>query len=293
MLFSVIIPVYNSENFIRRCINSILRQTYQEFEVIIIDDGSTDSTPKILEDFSKKDTRIKVFNFCNSGVTKARQLGILLASGDYIFFVDSDDTINKELFFNVWQTIKDFPDVEIVRFKAKMVNDKPGYDHQLYNTNNSKYNTLLDGYTAIKKWCSPNKRYEVFWLYAIKRSNLSLLHDCPNFRNSGDYAFVPILIAKCKKIVMINYVGYNYTCNNLHSLTHDMGYAKERNRAINFLHAYKYLMENMQQIELESKQDFHFFYEDWRNRLLKKYNLLCGPLKDELGNVFEQELKKQ
>lgn len=61
MLFSVIIPVYNSEKFIRRCINSILEQTYQEFEVIVIDDGSTDSTSKILENFSEKDARIKVY----------------------------------------------------------------------------------------------------------------------------------------------------------------------------------------------------------------------------------------
>ena len=79
MLFSVIIPVYNSEKFIRRCINSILEQTYQEFEVIVIDDGSTDLTSKILESFSEKHARIKVYNFDNSGVTKARQRGVLLA----------------------------------------------------------------------------------------------------------------------------------------------------------------------------------------------------------------------
>ena len=65
MLFSVIIPVYNSEKFIRRCINSILKQTYQEFEVIVIDDGSTDSTSKILESFSEKDARMssKLWHF--------------------------------------------------------------------------------------------------------------------------------------------------------------------------------------------------------------------------------------
>ena len=293
MLFSVIIPVYNSEKFIRRCINSILEQTYQKFEVIVINDGSTDSTSKILENFSEKDARIKVYNFDNSGVTKARQRGVLLAKGDYILFVDADDTINKELLFNIWKTIEDFPNVEMVRFKARMVNDKPGYDHELYNTDNSNYNTLLDGITAIKMWCSPNKRYEVFWLYAIKRSNLSILHDCPNFKTSGDYAFVPILIAKCKNIIMINYVGYNYTCDNNHSLTHSMGYAREKSRATNFLNAYKYLIANMHQIEREYNDDFQFFYEDWKNRLLKKYNLLCESLKDELGDDFEQELKKQ
>ena len=92
---------------------------------------------------------------------------------------------------------------------------------------------------------------------------------------------------------MINYVGYNYTCDNHHSLTHSMGYTREKSRATNFLNAYKYLMENMHQIEREYDEDFQFFYEDWKNRLLKKYNLLGESLKDELRNDFEQELKKQ
>lgn len=72
-----------------------------------------------------------------------------------------------------------------------------------------------------------------------------------------------------------------------------MGYAREKSRATNFLNAYKYLIANMHQIEREYNDDFQFFYEDWKNRLLKKYNLLCESLKDELGDDFEQELKKQ
>ena len=293
MLFSVIIPVYNSEKFIRNCVKSILEQTYCEFEIIIIDDGSTDSTPKILEELSKKDSRIKVYSFENSGVTKSRQRGVLIAKGDYIIYVDSDDTVNKELLFNIWTAIQKFPDVDMVRFKAKMVNDKPGYDHELYNMNNLSYDVLLDGATAIKKWSLPNKRYELFWLYAIKSSNLSILHECPNFKTSGDYAFIPILVARSKKIVMIDYVGYNYTCDNYSSLTRNIGYEREKNRAVNFLNAYKYLMKNMHQVAQEYGQDFNFFYEDWKCRLEKRYNLLSSDLKNELKNDFEQELGKQ
>ena len=161
----------------------------------------------------------------------------------------------------------------------------------MYNINSPNFNTVFDGVTAIKQWSHPNKRYEIFWLYAMKSQKLSMLHSCPNFKTSGDYAFIPILIANCKKIVMIDYVGYNYTCNNYDSLTHIAGY--EKNRAINFLKAYKYLTENMHQIEKEYKQDFRFFYEDWRGRLQSRYNLLSDALKDELKNDFEQELNKQ
>ena len=289
MLISIIIPVYNCEKYIRRCIKSILQQTFQNFEIIVINDGSTDSTLEILE--KENDARIKIYNFDNSGVTKSRQRGVLLAKGDYILFVDADDTINKELLFKIYKAIETFPDVEMVRFKANMINDRPGYNHELYNNDYPNYDTVIDGITAIKKWSIPGKRYEVFWLYAIKEANLSILQDCPNLKNSGDYAFMPFLIAKCKKIIMIDYVGYNYTCDNQDSLTHNNEY--ERRRAVNFLYAYKYLMKNMHQIEKESHQDFHFFYDDWKNRLLKKYNLLRKELKDELKDVFEQELKNK
>lgn len=292
MLFSVIIPVYNSEQYIRKCIKSICNQSYKDFEVIIINDGSTDSTLEILEELSHKDARIKIYSFENRGVTISRQRGLTLASGEYILFVDSDDTVNKDLLFNIWKTIKDFPDIEIVRFKAKLINDRPGYDHELHNIDNAPFNIVINGYTATKQWCRPRKRYEVFWLYAIKKSSLSILYDCPNFTTSGDYAFIPILIAKCKKIIMIDYVGYNYTCNNYVSLTHLMGYEKEKKRAVNFLNAYKYVIENMHIIEQESGQDFQFFYDDWYNRLLKRFIRLNESIKDELKDAYEQELKK-
>ena len=93
-LISVIVPIYNVEQYARRCLDSILCQTYKNLEIILIDDGSTDNSGKICDDYAKKDRRIKVIHQENGGVSHVKNVGISLASGKYICFVDSDDTIN-------------------------------------------------------------------------------------------------------------------------------------------------------------------------------------------------------
>lgn len=97
IMFSIIIPVYNSEKYLKRCINSILAQTFQNFELIAVDDGSSDSSPEILKAYSDSDSRIKVIRKNNQGVSSARNIGINSAKGDYIIFVDADDYIDKGL----------------------------------------------------------------------------------------------------------------------------------------------------------------------------------------------------
>lgn len=90
---SVVIPAYNVEQYIRGCIDSVIHQNYSDIEIIVIDDGSKDRTPEILDDLSKKDTRVKVIHKENGGVSAARNTGILNARGDYVTFVDGDDKI--------------------------------------------------------------------------------------------------------------------------------------------------------------------------------------------------------
>jgi len=92
-LFSIIVPVYNVEQYINRCVDSILAQTYQNFELILVDDGSPDNSGKICDEYARKDSRIKVIHIPNGGVSNARNTGLDAASGDYIVFVDSDDWI--------------------------------------------------------------------------------------------------------------------------------------------------------------------------------------------------------
>ena len=93
-LVSVIVPIYNVERFLERCFDSIFHQTYKNFEIIAIDDGSTDDSPTLLDQFAQSDSRIKAVHQKNSGVAAARNNGLRMAQGEYILFVDSDDTIS-------------------------------------------------------------------------------------------------------------------------------------------------------------------------------------------------------
>lgn len=93
---SIIIPVYNVENYIARCLDSVLGQSFADFEVICIDDGSTDSSGKILDDYAEKDKRIKPFHISNKGVSNARNYGLDMMTGEWFAFVDADDWIEED-----------------------------------------------------------------------------------------------------------------------------------------------------------------------------------------------------
>lgn len=95
---SIIVPVYNVEKYMNKCINSILKQTFKDFELILVDDGSTDHSGKICDDFEKMDSRIRVIHKKNGGLSSARNIGISNAHGDYLGFVDSDDYIAPDMY---------------------------------------------------------------------------------------------------------------------------------------------------------------------------------------------------
>ena len=105
-LITVIVPAYNAEATIERCINSIIKQTYNNLEVIIVNDGSTDNTQTVCENMAKKDTRINVINKENEKVSKTRNRGIEEATGDYIVFVDSDDYIQNNMIIKLLYNVE-------------------------------------------------------------------------------------------------------------------------------------------------------------------------------------------
>lgn len=96
MTISVIIPIYNVEEYLRRCIESVIRQTFTDIEIILVNDGSTDNSGQIVEDYKTKDARIKVIHKVNGGLSDARNIGMMHAGGKYIFFLDSDDWIAED-----------------------------------------------------------------------------------------------------------------------------------------------------------------------------------------------------
>lgn len=101
-LISVIVPVYNTKAYLKKCITSIIGSTYENLQIILIDDGSTDDSSGICDYFSAKDSRIEVLHKRNGGASSARNLGLEKARGEYIVFVDSDDYIDSKLIENLY-----------------------------------------------------------------------------------------------------------------------------------------------------------------------------------------------
>lgn len=107
-LITIIVPIYNCEKYLNRCIESIQKQTYKNIEIILVNDGSTDKSKEICMDFAKKDKRIKVINIDNGGVSRARNIGIKNAKGKYIGFVDADDWIEKDMYESLYTNMKKY-----------------------------------------------------------------------------------------------------------------------------------------------------------------------------------------
>ncbi len=107
-LISVVVPVYNVENYLKRCITSIINQTYKNLEIILVDDGSTDGSSEICDKFSLKESRIKVVHKNNGGLSDARNVGIEIATGKYITFIDSDDYVLKDYVEYLYNLIKKY-----------------------------------------------------------------------------------------------------------------------------------------------------------------------------------------
>lgn len=107
MLFSIIIPVYNVKKYLRHCLDSVLKQSYSDWEAVCVNDGSTDGSDVILKEYSEKDPRFRVITQTNQGLSSARNAGIEKAKGDYILFLDSDDWFEKETLAQIEQSIND------------------------------------------------------------------------------------------------------------------------------------------------------------------------------------------
>ena len=104
-LVSVIVPIYNVEKYLSKCIDSIISQTYENIEILLIDDGSTDSCPEICDSYAKKDPRVKPYHKQNEGLSKTRNFAISVMTGDYYCFVDGDDSVHSDYIMTMYNTM--------------------------------------------------------------------------------------------------------------------------------------------------------------------------------------------
>lgn len=204
-MISIIIPAYNAEKYILRCLESCVNQTYQDLEIIIIDDGSVDNTVKLCKTISDK--RIKIITKDNAGVSEARNEGLCNAKGKYVLFLDADDFITKDCCETMVRTIEKEPDIDLVVCGYARINTndekqmvRPS-ETQVFDTQTH----LLDAIEYLKK----SNCLFTCWNKLYRKEKINFKFD-KNMSFAEDSIFVFEYLSRCRRIVVINSVGYYY-----------------------------------------------------------------------------------
>lgn len=287
--FSIIVPVYNVEKYIKKCLDSIFDQTFKDFEVIVVNDGTKDNSMDIVKKYD-----VKIINQENSGLSEARNTGVKNSKGEYILFLDSDDFIEKKLLEKINDSLKNNPDV--VRFQIQDYKD--GKVISKYNEESFEN---LNGPESFEKICKYHY-IENAWAYVIKKSYYE--KEKFSFKKGTyheDFGLTPLIIIKAKKVNSINYLGYNYVQRD-GSIMNNKDYEKTKKKVEDFYNHYKYLISEGNKL----KVDTTYFKSFISNSLILKitelekedYKKYKKILKEEkvfdniLSNTLSRKIKK-
>lgn len=209
-LVSIIIPVYNVEKFIKQCILSVTNQTYQNLEIIVINDGSKDSSGKICHKLESKDSRVKVYDKKNGGVSSARNYGLKQSKGDYLMFLDGDDMLTSNAVEVLLETIQKYQ-ADICIGKSKTANETSNIKCEMMPKNNNV--KIFNVVEAIE-----NALYEIDFSMSsnIKLYKRSVLKNIlfPVGKTFEDLSTIYKVFLNCTKIVYINFYAYYYILRN-------------------------------------------------------------------------------
>lgn len=205
-IISIIVPVYNVERYLERCINSILNQTFKNFELILVDDGSTDKSGEICDSFAGYDKRIRVIHKKNGGLSSARNVGLDVSIGKYIGFVDSDDWIDEFMYEKLYRNmIKTKSDIVICNFSRVYEENLNMVKSNIYNNKVRVFNNIEtleqlynDKYIFVVAW---NKLYKKELFDEIKYKEGVICED---------EFIAPYLLYKCKRTAYIPDSLYYY-----------------------------------------------------------------------------------
>ena len=281
--FSIIIPVYNVEKYIKKCLDSVFNQTFKDYEVIVVNDGTKDSSMDIVKDYD-----VVVVNQKNQGLSVARNKGVEKARGEYLLFLDSDDSIDKDLLKKINESVDNKPD--IVRFNLREIYDDKQIDYEEIEF------TGLNGKEAFAK-ITKFHFVEPAVLYAIKKEYYN--NEKFEFKKDSyheDYGIIPLIIIKAKVVNAISYIGYNYL-QRQNSIMSTEDYSKTKKKVEDFYNHYKYLID---------KDDDKIYKSFLANSLIlkitelkrKDYKKYKKLLKEEkvfdniLADTFVRKIKK-
>ena len=257
--FSIIVPVYNTEKYVKRCLDSIKSQSFKDYEVIIVNDGSTDKSDDIISKYP-----YKVINQENQGLSMARNNGVKEALGEYLIFLDSDDYIEKDLLKEIAASSLNQPD--LIRFQTKEVYDtgeiKDYKETPFTNKSGEEAFKLISKYHFV----------ENAWAYAIKKDYY--LKEKYSFKKGAyheDFGLLPLIIIKAKVVNSIAYLGYNYY-QRTGSIMNSNDYNKTKKKVKDFYDHYLYLKEEIS----KTKLDKTYFMSFISNSLILKITELKG-----------------
>lgn len=290
---SVIVPVYNVENYLEQCIQSILRQSYCDFELILIDDGSQDRSGKICDKFALKDDRIIVIHKKNEGQSAARNEGIKIACGEYVCFIDSDDWIAEQYLEFLYSYAK--------KYNAEIVQCGYFYAYVSYClTDKKNCSTFCDRiivYTKeeamlqlIQHQDIKNFSWGKIISTAIVKNNL-----LPNIENFEDLYWFQKIVHTCSKYIIMNVPMYYYRQHQL-SLTHEYNITsllllKGWEERIQFVNKFYPKLGEVTYIEYLKLLISLYGYACQNKYLKKEYEKYKQYALDKYGSIWEQHIK--
>ena len=252
-LISIIIPVYKVEKYLEKCIQSVINQTYENLQIIVVDDGSPDNCGKICDEYAKKDHRIEVIHKSNGGLSDARNKGLEIAKGEYIGFVDSDDYIEADMYEVLYNLLKQYnADVSICNFytvsqgKISIKNADNGINE--YNRIEILKEILLDKNIQSYAW---NKLYKKELFDEIKY---------PIEKKYEDIGTTFYLLEKCNKVVVTGKSEYYYI-NRQDSIVNNVTESTITDYIELIMQRYDYIEENIKELSSYNK--------DYLKRILK------------------------
>ena len=205
---SIIVPIYNSENYLEQCIDSILNQTFKDFELLLVDDGSTDNSMPICLQYSKRDNRIHCYAQKNLGPSVARNRGLEKARGEYITFVDSDDYLNPDALEMLYNAIQDGT-YDLVRcsFQCVGIRSKLNAGEFPDMVAHSKYELAQIYYKNYESYLHANVWGKLYRASIIKEHKIKFkenIHVCEDRIFNVEYA------QHASSAILLKYIGYNY-----------------------------------------------------------------------------------
>lgn len=275
-MISIIIPIYNAENVIERCVDSIVKQDYKDFEIILVNDGSTDNSLNVCNTLSKQDSRIKVFNKSNGGVSSARNLGLDKASGEWIAFVDADDYVSS----NYLSAVQD-SQADIILLESEFLNND-GSVYKKYSIPQLCSKTK-DEYISFLSKNLHHPLMKVPWAKVIKAQSIGATRFKSGQAIGEDTLFVYQILRNCQSIeVKKDFYYYWYKNTESQAIKYKQTPKNAATFASNIFHAY--LKLGFRSVDLESFL-LNYFY-----RLCEKSNDF--EIKSWFNNIDIREMEK-